>query len=68
MNRPEAKLGTGTFDSSPDVTLSTRVQETADNKLLKNMLNIAGVGNQPAKPKVKESADITAMLRIAGLR
>lgn len=68
MNRPEAKLGTGTFDSSPDVTLSTRVQETADNKLLKNMLNIAGVGNQPAKPKVKENADITAMLRIAGLR
>ena len=68
MNRPEAKLGTGTFDSGPDVTLSTRVQETADNKLLKNMLNIAGVGNQPAKPKVKESADITAMLRIAGLR
>jgi len=68
MNRPEAKLGTGTFDSGPDVTLSTRVQETADNKLLKNMLNIAGVGNQPVKPKVKESADITAMLRIAGLR
>jgi hypothetical protein len=68
MNRPEAKLGTGTFDTGPDVTLSTRVQETADNKLLKNMLNIAGVGNQPAKPKVKESADITAMLRIAGLR
>ena len=28
MNRPEAKLGTGTFDSSPDVTLPTRVQET----------------------------------------
>jgi hypothetical protein len=68
MNRPEAKLGTGTFDTGPDVTLSTRVQETADNKLLKNMLNIAGVGNQPAKPKVKEKADITAMLRIAGLR
>jgi hypothetical protein len=43
MNRPEAKLGTGTFDSSPDVTLSTRVQETADNQLLQKMLVIAGL-------------------------
>ena len=43
MNRPEAKLGTGAFDSSPDVTLSTRVQETADNQLLQKMLVIAGL-------------------------
>lgn len=45
------------------------VQESADDKLLKNMLSIAGVGaSATSKPQVKESADITAMLRIAGLR
>jgi hypothetical protein len=43
--------------------------ESADDKLLQNMLNIAGVGaSATSKPQVKESADITAMLRIAGLR
>jgi len=46
------------------------VKESADDKLLRNMLDIAGIPSRKndGKAQVNEHSDITALLRIAGIR